>query len=103
RPPGAPGFLPGPSMVPFDRACAKARRTAREPGACAPGRAAAGIPGGAVDECHPILRKFGIAPAFGAMRAGPPFPYLRWTGSHDDRSRVMRGGAAVDGPSPLPL
>src|SRR6478609_1314834 len=38
------------------------------------------------------LRKFAQAPSFQAVRAGPPFPYLRWSGPCNTASGAARMG-----------
>ena len=57
-----------------------------DPAASQPGRAAVPElpswdgPGWWSEIAPNSLRKFAQAPAFQAVRAGPPFPYLRWSG-----------------------
>ena len=61
------------------------------PGPIGPGRVAALASRGVEGRCPSIVRKNIDAPALGASRAGPPFPYLRWSGP-----RREVGGAAMD-------
>src|SRR3954469_25474660 len=68
-------------------------------GPMGPGRVAALESHGVEGRCPPIVRKNIDAPALGASRAGPPFPYLRWSGP---RRECRRGGHGRGRPAALP-
>src|SRR5512146_1104685 len=68
-------------------------------GPIGPGRVAKRSSHGVEGRCPSIVRKKIDAPALGASRAGPPFPYLRWSGS---RREWRRGGHGRGRPAALP-